>query len=399
MLLSSAHPYHQSSSESGDSLSDSFLDTDASGTHSEKGLKAGDFSFGLGHSPYISALDQDHIFPFEQRNESIMREIFLSSQAQDEHDHLPNVNYFRPELHPPSQFRSKSLHSGDMQHISRLNHHTHTTLPSLPQLITANLDSAVDTSMLMSSNMGHAPEPNSATTSSSTESTHRQSEPWSDSARESQNDHIPRARKPRREKPRIELAPDQPPTTQGKPRSRVYVACVQCRTRKIRCDGAKPTCHNCSRRSTNGGATCSYDSAPKRRGPDKTPGARQRTARDTNQEGDANIGTVRRRRRKPETASPSKNDVRNTSRTYATDSCERQSPTDMPSPVSSIPLTPISPLSDEPSKTWNSLVPARGFGALSRTRPTLDNAEQPISRLRGAFLSIHWRLDSWIYGS
>lgn len=31
----------------------------------------------------------------------------------------------------------------------------------------------------------------------------------------------------RREKPRIELAPDQPLTTQGKPRARVYVACVQ----------------------------------------------------------------------------------------------------------------------------------------------------------------------------
>jgi hypothetical protein len=33
-------------------------------------------------------------------------------------------------------------------------------------------------------------------------------------------------RKPRL-KPRIELAPDQPPTTQGKPRARVYVACLQ----------------------------------------------------------------------------------------------------------------------------------------------------------------------------
>lgn len=36
-----------------------------------------------------------------------------------------------------------------------------------------------------------------------------------------------RPRKPRREKPRIDLAPDQPPTTQGKPRARVYVACLQ----------------------------------------------------------------------------------------------------------------------------------------------------------------------------
>lgn len=35
------------------------------------------------------------------------------------------------------------------------------------------------------------------------------------------------ARRTRREKPRIELAPDQPLTTQGKPRARVYVACLQ----------------------------------------------------------------------------------------------------------------------------------------------------------------------------
>ena len=34
-------------------------------------------------------------------------------------------------------------------------------------------------------------------------------------------------RKPRRDKPRIGLAPDQPPTTQGRPRARVFVACLQ----------------------------------------------------------------------------------------------------------------------------------------------------------------------------
>ncbi|KAJ7288164.1 hypothetical protein C8J57DRAFT_1279278 [Mycena rebaudengoi] len=99
-----------------------------------------------------------------------------------------------------------------------------------------------------------------------------------------------RPRKSRREKPRIELAPDQPPTTQGKPRARVYVACLQCRTRKIRCDGAKPICHNCGKRST-GGSECNYDPLPKRRGPDKTPGARQRVARRSTNEGE------RRRRR------------------------------------------------------------------------------------------------------
>lgn len=75
--------------------------------------------------------------------------------------------------------------------------------------------------------------------------------------------------------PSMPLAPDQPPTTQGKPRTRVYVACLQCRSRKIRCDGAKPTCHNCTRRSSE----CKYDAVPKRRGPDKKPGARQRTVK------------------------------------------------------------------------------------------------------------------------
>ena len=34
-------------------------------------------------------------------------------------------------------------------------------------------------------------------------------------------------RKPRKDKPQIGLAPDQPPTTQGRPRERVFVACVQ----------------------------------------------------------------------------------------------------------------------------------------------------------------------------
>ena len=83
-------------------------------------------------------------------------------------------------------------------------------------------------------------------------------------------------RRTRREKPKLALAPDQPMTTQGKPRARVYVACVQCRNRKIRCDGAKPVCHNCTKRSSSSEDACSYDAMPKRRGPDKLPGARQR---------------------------------------------------------------------------------------------------------------------------
>ncbi|KAH9993706.1 hypothetical protein BJV74DRAFT_760416, partial [Russula compacta] len=81
-------------------------------------------------------------------------------------------------------------------------------------------------------------------------------------------------RKPRKDKPQIDLAPNQPPTTQGHPRARVFVACIQCRGRKIRCDGGKPVCYHCSQRGGN--EQCSYDALPKRRGPDRIQGARTR---------------------------------------------------------------------------------------------------------------------------
>ncbi|KAH8104576.1 hypothetical protein BXZ70DRAFT_921504 [Cristinia sonorae] len=101
----------------------------------------------------------------------------------------------------------------------------------------------------------------------------------------------------RKEKTRISLSPDQPLTSQGKPRTRVYVACVQCRSRKIRCDGAKPICHNCSRRTGSPSTLppdCTYDTVPKRRGPDRNPGARQRHPGQETSEG----GKVRKRRRR-----------------------------------------------------------------------------------------------------
>lgn len=112
------------------------------------------------------------------------------------------------------------------------------------------------------------------------------------------------------------------------------------RTRKIRCDGAKPVCHNCTRRtaagpSTNGASPsnpstsptatsplsatsptspdslgpCCYDTAPKRRGPDKNPGSRQRISHAQRElellqvglNGTADGGKVRRRRRRDTT--------------------------------------------------------------------------------------------------
>lgn len=81
---------------------------------------------------------------------------------------------------------------------------------------------------------------------------------------------------PGRHKYLVKLAPDQPPTTAGKPRLRVHVACVPCRKRKVRCDGAKPVCLNCSSRKNVYARPCTYDPVPKRRGRDRRPGGRQR---------------------------------------------------------------------------------------------------------------------------
>jgi hypothetical protein len=216
--------HYPSSSESGDSLSDSFLDEVAQEAinNSNGPIMAG--GLGPGSPHFLSAFDQD-VALFDRPNDPTMREMFFTSQPYDDQALVPRVDYFQ---HSPTQFRTRSLHlgSGDA-HTSRLKHHILTTLPSLPQLITENLDSAADTSTVTDSNAGCAPESNSTTTTSSCgNSPHRESKQWSNEA--TQDDHPPpRARKARREKPRIQLAPDQPPTTQGKARSRVYVACVQ----------------------------------------------------------------------------------------------------------------------------------------------------------------------------
>ncbi|KAF8073616.1 hypothetical protein FPV67DRAFT_1478620 [Lyophyllum atratum] len=176
----------------------------------------------------------------------------------------------------------------------------------------------------------------------------------------------PPKRKNRREKPRIDLAPDQPPTTQGKPRARVYVACVQCRGRKIRCDGAKPVCHNCSRR-TAGNNECDYDPTPKRRGPDKTPGARQRVARDGNEETDG--GPVRRRRRRDtmsrSTTTPEQQlscEVRHRSRSVS-GSVVVPSPISLPSPAQSditmpspVDFVPISNVTGTPESPYTGII-------------------------------------------
>ncbi|KAF8444834.1 hypothetical protein L210DRAFT_3444273 [Boletus edulis BED1] len=71
-----------------------------------------------------------------------------------------------------------------------------------------------------------------------------------------------------------------PPRREG---SNLVIACRQCRARKIRCDSTRPICHNCVRRSNE----CQYDAVPKRRGPDKRPGTRQRSCKKRPADGSA----------------------------------------------------------------------------------------------------------------
>lgn len=63
------------------------------------------------------------------------------------------------------------------------------------------------------------------------------------------------------------------------------------RARKIRCDSTRPVCNNCARRSNE----CQYDAAPKRRGPDKRPGTRQRSCKKRPVDGSAPPPSKRKR--------------------------------------------------------------------------------------------------------
>ncbi|KAI9329595.1 hypothetical protein BD770DRAFT_334004, partial [Pilaira anomala] len=46
-------------------------------------------------------------------------------------------------------------------------------------------------------------------------------------------------------------------------RKRLTQACELCRRKKIRCDGSKPTCGNCTRLNNE----CTYSTSSKKRGP------------------------------------------------------------------------------------------------------------------------------------
>ncbi|KAH8796188.1 hypothetical protein DL96DRAFT_1644769 [Flagelloscypha sp. PMI_526] len=94
-------------------------------------------------------------------------------------------------------------------------------------------------------------------------------------------------------------------SSQRKEPSNVVIACQQCRSRKIKCDSTRPHCYNCARRQL----PCAYDLVPKRRGPDKRPGTRQRSCKKRPAEGEGRkpqkgITKNRKRRSPPPPSSP-----------------------------------------------------------------------------------------------
>ncbi|KAH9855245.1 hypothetical protein C2E23DRAFT_883200 [Lenzites betulinus] len=136
----------------------------------------------------------------------------------------------------------------------------------------------------------------------------------------------------KRVRPKIALAPGQPPTARGNDRIRVYVACHECRTRKIRCDGAKPICVQCQKRPAASGV-CSYDAAPNRKGYDRRGKGTSRAARG------AKSAKRQRTEANVEDASPSDSVVQ------SRDSTDTEQPASTPpSNIASGPEHSVSPL-------------------------------------------------------
>jgi len=144
--------------------------------------------------------------------------ISSSSSASHSYSH-PHSHSYASEVDYPSTRSQYGTNTGMLQlnYATRDNRlpsqsdpYYHPNMPSRPSLTAEDFVSQLDSALMP--------------------------DPYGSSIRESQSSRSPEhpdeddtaeSRRARREKPRIELAPDQPLTTQGKPRARVYVACVQ----------------------------------------------------------------------------------------------------------------------------------------------------------------------------
>ena len=160
------------------------------------------------------------------------------------------------------------------------------------------------------------------------------------------------------------------------------------RVRKIRCDGAKPACYNCSKRIL-GRSECDYDATPKRRGPDRIPGRRHRLHPDVDVDEE---GAVQRRRRARATTTPSTppggctplepvhNNIAESIFLFPPDSLHLSDTRHSPNPVGTVALSTT--VIDDHSFNLTSLIsskPESGHELLSQADDDLDSYAPGIS--------------------
>ncbi|KAH9949097.1 hypothetical protein B0H21DRAFT_169579 [Amylocystis lapponica] len=147
--------------------------------------------------------------------------------------------------------------------------------------------------------------------------------------------------------------------------STVVIACRQCRARKIRCDSTRPICHNCTRRNNE----CEYDAVPKRRGPDKRPGTRQRSCK--KRPSDSDSSPAKKRRKTDDELDGSTISFDEKTKDNATDAKKHHmipivdEASLLHSPADSLPLDTSIPSRHDP------LSPKTGLSPLFRRRPSI----------------------------
>jgi hypothetical protein len=185
----------------------------------------GSSSLLLNHSSYVPAYaPQDQYFSASNpnsRGQVPRSRVYLDqNNSQVVHGSFPSIGHQAHHRYPDALQHSAS--TDDLSYSSQLGP---PIMPTLPHLSREDSTGNLDITNLLSN---YSPEPGSTMTASpSTHSSPGSTGAWKMPAEKSAAEPVQRPRKARREKPRIELAPDQPPTTQGKPRARVYVACIQ----------------------------------------------------------------------------------------------------------------------------------------------------------------------------
>lgn len=169
----------------------------------------------LPRNSYRANATEDYSYPYPHLDSSHSK-IPYSSSRQFSGEFSPLTPAYQE---PHSQFPFDSHINHESENVLAYSTQNYTTEHELAPI--SSISRRRDSHPLGISVPAITPKP-----SAYTPSTASPSDSWPPTVKED-NPIDPPKRKTRREKPKIALAPDQPPTTQGKPRARVYVACLQ----------------------------------------------------------------------------------------------------------------------------------------------------------------------------